>query len=220
MAKHIDYWAVLRPGLCYHIYNHAVGSENLFREVDNYRFFIERFNYYFEEYVQLYAYCLMPNHFHLLLQLKEITPAIESNMRQEANQAAHAYLEGTGAIRTFYETQFRRFFTSYSRAYGKKYNRTGSLFQAKFKRTIIHNEMQFWNKLCYIHHNPIHHGFSKDYESWPYQSYKFYLQKDTSTVNTDAVLRRLGDSLSEQRSQFAQMHINYQKDIQSYYLIP
>ena len=61
----------MQPEIFYHIYNHANGSENLFRVEDNYRFFLERWGKYVEPVANTYAYCLMPNHFHALIKVKE-----------------------------------------------------------------------------------------------------------------------------------------------------
>jgi putative transposase len=51
------------PGSHYHIYNHANGRENLFIEVKNYNFFLERISTYVLPFLNLHAYCLFPNHF-------------------------------------------------------------------------------------------------------------------------------------------------------------
>ena len=54
----------------YHIYNRGNNKDLIFLEDENYRFFLERFNKYLQNFVNLYAYCLMPNHFHFLILLK------------------------------------------------------------------------------------------------------------------------------------------------------
>ena len=57
----------LLPGQYYHIFNHAVGDENLFRQAANYLYFLERYGHYIFPIARTYAYCLMPNHFHILV---------------------------------------------------------------------------------------------------------------------------------------------------------
>ncbi len=54
----------------YHVFNHAVGSEKLFCSARNYQFFLEKFKMYLSDYIDLFTYCLLPNHFHLLFQVK------------------------------------------------------------------------------------------------------------------------------------------------------
>lgn len=54
----------------YHIYNHANGTEDIFREEENYRFFLGQYAKYLGDVLDTYAYCLMPNHFHFLVGVK------------------------------------------------------------------------------------------------------------------------------------------------------
>ena len=54
----------------YHVYNHGNGEDLIFREVENYRFFLKRFKTYINPIAKIYAYCLMPNHFHFLLKIR------------------------------------------------------------------------------------------------------------------------------------------------------
>ena len=60
-----------KPGYYYHIFNHSNGDENLFREKENYYFFMKKFIEYIHPISNLFSFCLMPNHFHFLLQIKE-----------------------------------------------------------------------------------------------------------------------------------------------------
>jgi putative transposase len=60
----------LLPYTVYHIYNHANGSENLFRCDENYHYFLRKYGEYMYPVVDTYAYCLMPNHFHLMVRVR------------------------------------------------------------------------------------------------------------------------------------------------------
>ena len=60
----------LLPNKLYHIHNHATHNCNLFRSDENYDFFIEKYNFYINNIADTFAYCLMPNHFHLLVKIK------------------------------------------------------------------------------------------------------------------------------------------------------
>ncbi len=60
----------LEPDCFYHIYNRANGSEQLFLSDENYRFFLRKYLHHIEPIINTYCYCLMPNHFHLLVQVK------------------------------------------------------------------------------------------------------------------------------------------------------
>ncbi|WP_340103366.1 hypothetical protein [Rhodohalobacter sp. 8-1] len=58
------------PDTIYHVYNHGNGNDLIFKEDKNYRFFLERFRKYMSPVAKIYAYCLMPNHFHFLLRIR------------------------------------------------------------------------------------------------------------------------------------------------------
>ena len=204
----INYWAKLDAGKVYHFYNHGVGRDNLFLEDANYHFFIEKWKKYFGHYMDVYAYCLMPNHFHVLGKFKPITEQIRQQIQKEQTSKSRAYVEGRITITTFYESQFKRFFTSYSRAYGKRYNRVGSLFRAKFKRTLIRNKARFMDKLFYIHHNPIHHRFTWTYQAYRYSSYHDYLNQNGDFIYLP-ILKYFGDTPEEAIEGFFQAHEIY-----------
>ncbi len=61
----------MEPAKFYHLYNHANGNENLFRNEENYLFFLKKFAFYVNPIADTYAYCLMPNHIHFLIAIKE-----------------------------------------------------------------------------------------------------------------------------------------------------
>ena len=60
----------LEPEQMYHIWPHVNGGENFFRVGENYRYFLKRYAYYIHPVVENYAYCLMPNHLHLMVRIK------------------------------------------------------------------------------------------------------------------------------------------------------
>ena len=128
----------------YHIYNHANGNENLFRNDENYSFFLQKWAKYIEPIADTYAYCLMPNHFHVLVKIKT-----EEELLWGKN------LSG------LLSKQFSNLFNSYAKAYNKMYERKGSLFNRPFKSKLVSDDNYLTTLIYYIHHNPIHHGFTK-----------------------------------------------------------
>ena len=69
---------ILEPDHFYHIYNHANGIENLFRTEDNYHYFLKKYHQHISPIAETWAYCLMPNHFHFLVRIKEEKDLIET----------------------------------------------------------------------------------------------------------------------------------------------
>ncbi|HEX5625873.1 MAG TPA: hypothetical protein VFX48_07645 [Saprospiraceae bacterium] len=138
-------------GLYYHVYNRTNDKALLFRCKENYRYFLRRYHHYMDPVVDTPAYCLMPTHFHFLVRVKE---------------GLHARIE----------ERFRRFFISYVKALNKMYSRHGSLFQKPFNRTLIQTEHNLLRTICYIHHNPIHHGCSFEFGIWEFCSYRQWIE--------------------------------------------
>ena len=175
----------LYPGTCYHIYNHANGDDNLFREVENYRFFLQQYERYIPPVADTYAYCLMPNHFHLLVRIKEaemLLPAFPKFQTLEM-------LEGSN----FISKQFSNLFSSYTQAFNKMHGRRGSLFMKNFKRKEIHVDKYFGNAIAYVHLNAIKHGFIKEVGDWQWTSYHHYLhQQPYQLLNRQPVLEWFG----------------------------
>ena len=56
----------------YHVYNRGNNKEDLFRSSDNYHYFLQKWKTYISPHTSTLAYCLMPNHFHFLVQIPAI----------------------------------------------------------------------------------------------------------------------------------------------------
>lgn len=151
----------MEAGQTYHIYNHANGSENIFREEENYRYFLQQYAKHLGEVVDTYAYCLMPNHFHLLVGVKELDNSTFPKFE---------------TLEKFISKQFSNFFSSYTQSFNKMYERRGSLFIKNFKRKSIETEKQWQETFLYIHLNPIKHGFTENIDDWRWTSWQAYNQ--------------------------------------------
>ncbi|MEP7278592.1 MAG: hypothetical protein ABI813_08125 [Bacteroidota bacterium] len=175
----------LQPSSFYHIYNHGNGNENIFREEENYRFFLEKYDLYISPVAETFSWCLMPNHFHLLIKIKDETtllnPAFPKFKTLEKLVAANDI-----------SRQFSNLFSSYAQAYNKKYKRMGSLFLKNFSRRIITTDSYFSKIIHYIHANPVHHGFVKAICDWHWSSYNTFLSNHPTKINRDEVLNWFG----------------------------
>ncbi|MBD8083386.1 transposase [Chryseobacterium caseinilyticum] len=141
----------------YHIFSHVNGRELIYREETNYQFFLKQLDKYIIQIADIYAYCLLPNHFHLLLRFKN-----SENVNVEDE---HQFLM----------KNFGNFLNSYAKAFNKKYNRKGALFLNAVKRKKITDEKYLLKVLHYIHNNPVNHGFTSEINLWKYSSYNSYL---------------------------------------------
>jgi len=108
---------------------------------------------------EIYAYCLMGNHVHLLI--KEGKEVLSNTMK--------------------------RIGTSYVCWYNWQYNRKGHLFQDRFKSEAVEDDAYFLTVLRYIHQNPLKAGLVDNIDSYKWSSYQEYISK-TKIVNVDFVL--------------------------------
>lgn len=150
--------------------------ENLFYSSANYEYFIRLYAEYLDPVVATYAFCLLPNHFHLLVQTKSIvvSPAGETTKTKKMNPVSLA---------------FQRFFTAYSQAINIQERRSGSLFQKPFKRLEITSTRQLANLTHYIHTNPQKHGIIDNFRQYPWSSYDRIIRDKPSKLKKEEVLQ-------------------------------
>jgi putative transposase len=178
----------LEPGKFYHIYNRGNNKENIFLEEKNYYYFLELYGKYIGPIADTYAYCLMPNHFHLLIGIKD-----EQNTSQVLETC-----EVSGSKELQPSQQFSNLFNAYTKAINNTYQRTGSLFQERFGRIEINNEYYFSQLVQYIHLNPQKHGFVEDFRDYKFSSYHSHLSGKRTNLKREEVLKWFGDKAAYQ----------------------
>lgn len=152
---------VLERDHFYHIYNRGINSENIFLSDDNKSYFLKLLSKYLTDRVDILAYCLMNNHFHIVIKVVED----EKNVTQG----------------------FSNLFNAYAKAFNKQNTRTGSLFEKHFKRIKIQDENYLRNIIQYIHLNPKHH-LNIDYKTYKFSSYKSMISsKETRLARTEVL---------------------------------
>lgn len=160
----------LETGAFYHIYNRANGSEKMFLSDDNYYYFLRRFQYFVLPVAKVYCYCLMPNHFHFLLQIRDENETIE-NLRLHQIITENRD-QTTEIIERHINLQFSKFFNSYAKAFNKQQSRKGSVFMKSFKRKIILDHEYLFYLVKYIHLNPVEARLCSDPGKWKHSSYR------------------------------------------------
>lgn len=200
----IDYHAPFEVGAYYHIYNRSINKECLFKTEGDQAFFLQRWNKYLAPYLKMFAYCLIGNHFHFLIQVREVDEHFLKYAKREQTVKGIRFLENKN-VNTFLEDQFKRFFSSYAFRFNKIYQRTGSIFQKRFKRLKVLDDSHFTLLIHYIHHNPIHHHFTDDFAKWKYSSYKAICSHKPTKVEREAVLDWFDDG-EDSRNAFIVYH--------------
>jgi putative transposase len=186
----------MQPATFYHIYTHANGNENLFRTDENYRFFLKKFALHINPVADTYCYCLMPNHIHFLIKIKE-----EADL-----EATFGKFETFQKLESKLSKQFSNLFSSYTQSYNKVFSRKGSLFIPNFKRKEIKDEAYLTQVIRYIHFNPVHHGFVKDIRDWPHSSYHSLLHSKETSLKREEVLAWFGGA-----KEFCKLHDLYKE---------
>jgi putative transposase len=158
-------------GFLYHVYNRGNNGEKLFYSNSNYQFFIQKIEYHISPFADVFAWCLMPNHFHLMIFVnREVIFSITINQ------------------------SIGKMLSSYARAINIQENRTGSLFQQHSKALCLDGnktlkpswyklmgatKINSWNdksdypQICanYIHLNPVNSGIVVNTADWQWSSY-------------------------------------------------
>lgn len=146
----------------YHVYNRGNNLKNIFFEKRNYYFFLEKLIKIFNTKLDLIAYVLMPNHFHLIVKVNEDS-ALEKSMQ--------------------------RFSTSYTKAINISQKRVGHLFQGRYKAKLIPENNYLLHLSRYIHLNPVRAGLVSKLEDWDFSSFQVYIGKRFSSfIKNDIVL--------------------------------
>jgi hypothetical protein len=208
----------------YHIYNRGVNGENIFFQERNYQLFLNLIERHVSPVADVFAFCLLRNHFHLSVRIKSEKEIVETgktlrvspmNTRQtkQGNSANHEKGQVRKPLGSKYVSDhFSNFFNAYAKTINKAYGRTGSLFQHPFGRVPITTDRQFWNVIAYIHQNPQKHGFVKDFRDWKYSSYGVILTPNRKpiVIKREEVMKWFGT-----RDDYLALHRQWVTDAQA-----
>lgn len=162
------------PGVVYHIFNRGNNREDLFKEERNYLYFLSLMKKYLLPVADIYAYCLLKNHFHLALRIKH-SEQLPVKLQDKPYLA------------------FSNLFNSYTKAINKAQGRTGSLFQEHPQRIRVENEEYLTQLIAYIHLNPLKHKFTSDFKDYKYSSYLAYFGDLPTNVEKNYTMSLFGD---------------------------
>jgi len=185
-------------GELYHVYNRGNNRDKVFYSHRNYLFFLEKINAYVLPYADVLAWCLMPNHFHLMVYINEVE-LMPSNALNQANVSDPLTSSERVAVRTRTLNQsIGIMLRSYTNAIHKQEGRTGALFQEETKAIMLSDDISYipsyfpsafgtiitayqdddmsYAERCfhYIHQNPVSSHMVKTAEDWEFSSYRDY----------------------------------------------
>lgn len=163
------------PGAFYHVIQRGNERKDIFiSEQDRIKFYEYLSTLYTRYKVHIHTYCLMNNHYHLILETKN------ANL----TKAMH-YLN-----------------TSYTVYFNVKRKRSGHLFQGRYKAILVEADAYLHQLSRYIHLNPVRTGLVKDPADYPYSSYKYFISSNKSPdwLNTGFILSLFDSNANKARS--------------------
>jgi putative transposase len=182
----------LLPEKYYHIYNKGNYGEKLFYSSENFDYFLKKYYDYIQPVDDTLSYCLMLNHFHLLVHIKKEKDLLEFLNEKKINYSKQANLF-TDEMSLIISKQFSNLFNGYAQAVNKQRSRTGSLFSRAFKRKEIDSIEYLRNLIIYIHTNPVNHGFVPNLKDWKYSSYPAIISGYSNEIKINEVVDMFGD---------------------------
>jgi REP element-mobilizing transposase RayT len=166
-------------GNFYHVFNCGIDGCNIFKEPENYAYFLALYDKYISPIADTFAWVLMPNHFHMLVRV--IDETVVDNPDGVQNPVR---VEKTGTP----SQQMSKLFNAYAQAFNKRFQRHGGLFERPFKRKKISGSAYLRNVILYIHNNPVHHHFCKHPLDYPWSSYLTCISMKPTKLRREQVI--------------------------------
>jgi len=199
-------------GDLYHIYNQGNNKIPIFYSRENYIFFLKKIKLHLLPHADIIAWCLMPNHFHLMLYVHTLELIIKKKIIESTNSnfgIIREVVDNTSPKTILLNDSIGILLSSYTRAINIQQDRTGSLFRTHthaecLTKIDLHTPSFFdtpygtiinrhfpedeYPKVCfdYIHKNPVKAGLVKNPEDWEFSSYPdYYANRNGKIVNKD-----------------------------------
>ena len=183
----------------YHIYNRGINGCNIFSNDNDFNKFLQLYKKYIPHIADTFAWCLMGNHLHLLVRIKskdEIGFFVSKKVGHKFDWAIKLpdeinKIEMSQKLKQpTTSKQFSHLFNAYAKYFNLKNNRTGSLFEKSFKRKCVDSDEYFKYLVYYVHHNPVHHGFTKNLGEYKWTSYNDYIFENDSFLIKKEVIEQ------------------------------
>ena len=153
----------------YHVYNQGNNHQKIFYERKNYLFFLNKMRIHLCKHCNILSWCLMPNHFHWMIQ---VHPGYDENMENHSTDANTPKIDPINR-------SISVLLSSYTKAINRMYGRSGSLFRSRSKSIDLSPDDCIDNQhplICflYIHQNPLKANLVDKFEDWEFSSYRDY----------------------------------------------
>jgi REP element-mobilizing transposase RayT len=169
-------------GNFYHIFNRGNNHENVFLQERNYTYFMELWWKYTFQIAETYAYCLLKNHFHAAVFIKNKEDLKGIKLKEPSRYFANC-------------------FNAYTRGVNNATGRSGALFERPFERIPVTDERYLMRLIVYVHQNPQKHKFVNDFRDWGYSSYHELIGDVPTRLQRDKMMELFGS-----REDFIRIH--------------
>jgi putative transposase len=160
----------------YHLFNRGCDKRSIFLSDKNYYYFLNKIRLSKEKYnVDVIAYCLMPNHFHLLVKQNSISPISK---------------------------WIQNFLNGYVQAFNRQNNRKGTLFESSTQPRLINKESYLYCLIHYIHYNPVKAKLVDDPLDWKFSSFGIWTLKNENTFIPSQIRNEFFLSTKEYKKSF------------------
>jgi REP element-mobilizing transposase RayT len=191
---------LLEYGKTYHVYNRGNNKEIIFRTNDDYKHFMQLYTIYIKPIAKTYAWCLMNNHFHFCIKIKE-EKEIGYLDKKNAHSQKHEIKWETTEISDLEVdvkkpkpiSQWKFLFNAYSKYFNHKYSRTGSLFEKNYERRLIEYEDYLKELIIYINRNPVKHKVCKNPGDYIWSSYLEISKNNSVFCSLDLIWKLFDD---------------------------
>jgi len=168
------------PGNIHFVTTRTNGNEKFFADEKVCDLFLENLDELRKELkFKVFGFCLMPDHVHLLIQLRVASNSFEVK-NQAPNEFGATQREGISDV-------IKRIKGGSSRKINKYLNQSGNFWQTGFYDFNIYSQKKFWEKLNYIHSNPLKAGLIDDISLYKYSSWRNYELSDNSIFKIEYV---------------------------------
>ncbi|MFH0877440.1 MAG: transposase [Candidatus Omnitrophota bacterium] len=170
---------IIFEGAIYHVIQRAPGNEVIFLEDGDYLYFLKILKKTVLEFdLELFAFALLPNHIHILLQIKKTNLSLA----------------------------MKKLFERYAQYFNIKYQRKGHVFCGRFRASLCQDDTYFLTVSAYIHLNPYRAGLCQDFENYKWSSIHLFMSDTKSTfVNPEKILSLLNEDQGAAKQQYKNM---------------
>ena len=177
----------LLPGRIYHVYNQTNNKELLFKTIADRQKFLANLEKFISPFAHIFAYNLMSNHFHLLIEVFEKEKFLSNISKHFIHSlppaCLHLVLMEDDNMDEIMSNRFASMFKGYSGYFNNRKNRVGNFFHRPFCRKFVDTDKYFKQAAFYIHANSVRHGVTEKILEYDWTSFHNVVEQDNSLLN-------------------------------------